>query len=115
MLTYQGSCVNTLQVKRDYSGLSFDDEPKEPVNKKIRSGKKIAVDAVAPHLNCNVKGQHIGEMLAVSQESSFFGQKGLFGIIVLGTKVQKHVFFSIFNFSVSFADVDAITNNIYMF
>ncbi|VDI77649.1 Hypothetical predicted protein [Mytilus galloprovincialis] len=42
---------------------------------------------VADHIASNVKGQHIGDMLAVTQSSSALGNNGVFGFIVQGTKV----------------------------
>ncbi|CAG2201980.1 unnamed protein product [Mytilus edulis] len=44
------------------------------------------LDLVADHIDSNVKGQHIGNMLAVTQ-SSALGNNGTFGFIVQGTKV----------------------------
>ncbi|XP_076106188.1 uncharacterized protein LOC143074817 [Mytilus galloprovincialis] len=44
------------------------------------------LDPVADHIDSNVKGQHIGNMLAVTQ-SSALGNNGIFGFIVQGTKV----------------------------
>ena len=43
---------------------------------------------IAVHVNSSLKGQHIGEMIAVTKSSSAFGKNGVFGFIVQGTKVN---------------------------
>ncbi|XP_063397091.1 uncharacterized protein LOC134681408 [Mytilus trossulus] len=45
------------------------------------------LERVADHIDSHVKGQHIGDMLAVTQSTSALGNNGVFGFIVQGTKV----------------------------
>ncbi|XP_063432510.1 uncharacterized protein LOC134714830 [Mytilus trossulus] len=82
--------VAVVEVKKEYSNLLDQDSDSSPEAKKmrLRSSTIIKTDSIAEHVHSRLKGQHIGEMLAVTQSAaSLFEFNGIFGFIVQGTKV----------------------------
>ncbi|XP_076114088.1 uncharacterized protein LOC143082327 [Mytilus galloprovincialis] len=79
--------VAVVEVRKEYSHSPNQDSESSSEAKKIRLESR-QTDSIAEHVHTRLKGQHIGDMLAVTQsEASVFDYNGVFGFIVQGTKV----------------------------
>ncbi|XP_076078081.1 uncharacterized protein LOC143048333 [Mytilus galloprovincialis] len=83
----ESKVIAVVKVRQNYS----NDRRNEPPDKKLKvrsvARDKMTGNIAAEHIDPLLKGQHIGDMLAVAESSSVFGQNGVFGFIVQGTKV----------------------------
>eukprot|EP00105_Crassostrea_gigas_P013799 XP_011430236.2 PREDICTED: uncharacterized protein LOC105330314 [Crassostrea gigas] len=72
--------IAVIEIKKEYSKC----EPEETERELRNVRKKSKTD----HIPSKLKGQHVGEMLALLP-SSVFGTHGIYGFLVQGTKVNR--------------------------
>ncbi|XP_052064667.1 uncharacterized protein LOC127704586 [Mytilus californianus] len=79
--------VAVVEVRKECSHSPDQDSESSPEAKKIRLGSR-QTNSIAENVHTRLKGQHIGDMLAVTQSAaSVFDFNGIFGFIIQGTKV----------------------------
>ncbi|XP_063401183.1 uncharacterized protein LOC134685392 [Mytilus trossulus] len=79
--------IAVVEVRKEYSHSPDQDSDSSPEAKKIRLDSRL-INSFAEHVHKRLEGQHIRDMLAVTQsEASVFDYNGIFGFIVQGTKV----------------------------
>lgn len=83
----ESKVIAVVKVRKNYSEDRRDEPPDKKTKLRSVARDKMTGNIAAEHVDPLLKGQHIGEMLAVAESTSVFGQNGIFGFIVQGTKV----------------------------
>ncbi|XP_063404124.1 uncharacterized protein LOC134687621 [Mytilus trossulus] len=83
----ESKVIAVVKVRKNYSNTRRDEPPDKKMKVRPDAWDKMTGKIAAEHVDPLLKCQHIGEMLAVAESSSIFGQNGVFGFIVQGTKV----------------------------